>query len=254
MLTVRDDSGAIVRRITGPREKGFHRVAWDLHYPASTPTQLEEPKDRPPWACPPTGPLALPGTYTVALAQEVDGVITPLTEPRTFNVIPLELATFAATDRAAVLAFQQKVARLQRAVRGALEAAEENQTRLAHLRKAFLATPAADPATLDEIHRLDLRLNQLLTKLRSDQTLEKREEPRPPSIKERVDTLVGQWRTTSPPTRTQGDQYRHAATEFTEVLTALRVLVEEDLRQLEARLEAAGAPWTPGRLPAWEME
>ena len=254
VLTVRDDTGAIVRRVKGPREKGFHRVAWNLHYPAPTPTQLKEPEDRPPWARPPTGPLALPGTYTTTLAREVDGTITPLTEPRPFNVIPLELATFATVDRVGVLAFQKKVSRLQRAVRGAIKAAEECRNRVAHLRKAFLDTPAADRALLDEIQRLDQRLRWLLTKLHNDRTLTKREEPRPPSINERVNTLVSQWSTTSPPTRTHRDQYRYTATEFTEVLATLRLLFEEDLRQLEANLDAAGAPWTPGRLPAWEPE
>jgi hypothetical protein len=30
--------------------------------------------------------------------------------------------------------------------------------------------------------------------------------------------------------------------------------VEQDLFALEKKLEAAGAPWTPGRIPDWEME
>jgi hypothetical protein len=28
----------------------------------------------------------------------------------------------------------------------------------------------------------------------------------------------------------------------------------EDLRRLEADADAAGAPWTPGRLPTWKPE
>jgi hypothetical protein len=45
-----------------------------------------------------------------------------------------------------------------------------------------------------------------------------------------------------------------AGDEFTEVLTGLRQLVEVDLRALEGAMEQAGAPWTPGRLPAWTKE
>ena len=30
--------------------------------------------------------------------------------------------------------------------------------------------------------------------------------------------------------------------------------IEKDLKQLEDKLEAAGAPWTPGRIPDWEIE
>jgi hypothetical protein len=98
-------------------------------------------------------------------------------------------------------------------------------------------------------------LSGLLTALRGDRARESRDEPVGPSIRERVETVVGGlWNVTSPPTRTQLDGYRYAAGEFEPVLAALRKLMLEDLVELEARLEAAGAPWTPGRVPQWEPE
>src|SRR5690606_24237192 len=115
LLTVTDTDGKVVARLTGPRDKGFHRVAWDLRYPPQTPIELTE-RTYAPWSMPPAGPLAAPGTYTVTLAKEVDGVVTPLSEPRTFQVVALDNAAFAAKDKNALLAFQQKSARLQRAV------------------------------------------------------------------------------------------------------------------------------------------
>ena len=251
-LVVRDDAGEVVRRIKGLRKKGIHRVAWDLRYPASTPTRLKPPADLPPWARSPAGPLALPGTYTVMLAKEVDGEIQELTEPESFEVVPLELATFAAEDRAEVMAFQRKVAGLQRAVRGASGVADEVRNRIKHIRKAVLDTPAADHALVSEIDGLQQRLNSILTRLRGDRTRSKHMEPAAPSINRRVRVAL-QWYVTSPPTQTQQDAYRFAGTEFTEVLTELRALVE-GLKQLEDRLEAAGAPWTPGRIPVWKME
>jgi hypothetical protein len=254
VLTIRDDANQVVRRINGPRDKGIHRVSWDLRYPPATPTVLKEPADLAPWDRRPAGPLALPGSYTVTLSKEVDGEITPLAGPQPFEVVPLDLATFAAEDRAEVLAFQGKVARLQRAVRGALKAAAEAENRLAHLRKALVDTPAADPALLVELRALQLRLNKLLVKLRGDQTRRKHEEPTPPSINQRVQHVVEQWQATSPPTQTQRDEYKHAGAEFAEVLAELRTLMEDDLAQLEEKLEQAGAPWTPGRIPEWKME
>ena len=80
-------------------------------------------------------------------------------------------------------------------------------------------------------------------------------EPVPPSVNQRVQQVVSnQWRTTSAPTQTQREAYRYAGLEFTELLGELRVLIEKDLKQLEDKLEAAGAPWTPGRIPDWEIE
>ncbi|MGA7304392.1 MAG: hypothetical protein WBW88_05940, partial [Rhodothermales bacterium] len=88
-LTVTDAEGTVVRRVQGPVTAGFHRVAWDLHYPspdaitatgvASTGEQEE----------PVVGMLAAPGMYTVTMSKEVNGVATSLSEPQTFHVVPL---------------------------------------------------------------------------------------------------------------------------------------------------------------------
>jgi hypothetical protein len=199
--------------------------------------------------------MVLPGTYSVTLAKEVDGEITPLADAQQFDVVPLELATFAAEDRAEVMAFQKKLARLQRAVRGAIRVAHEARNRINHVRKAILDTPGADHAWLTDARELEERLNELLTRLRGDRTRSKRQEALAPSINRRVQQVVGnQWHVTSPPTQTQRDAYSHAGSEFSEVLAEMRQLVETDLKRLEARLEKAGAPWTPGRIPVWEME
>jgi hypothetical protein len=54
------------------------------------------------------------------------------------------------------------------------------------------------------------------------------------------------------PTQTQIDQYAAAAQEFETALGQLRQLIESDLARLEKQMEAAGAPWTPGRIPEWK--
>ena len=252
-LVVKDADGNVVRRVEGSRNKGIHRVAWNLRYPSPTPVRIGKTEELPPWLRDPSGPLANPGTYSVTLAKEVDGEMTDLADPVEFNVIPLELATFAAADREAVIAFNKNAARLERAVRGASEAAEEAQTRLKYLRKAFEVTPAAQAAVLTELDGLDKRLTDIMTRLNGDRTLGRLEEPVPPSIRERVGIAID-WYVTSEPTQTQKDSYKYAGEEFTQVLADLRKVVEEDLKAVEDTLEAAGAPWTPGRLPKWEMD
>ena len=254
-LTVRDETGSVVRRIKGSRDKGIHRVAWNLRYPSSTPTRLKAPKDQPPWARLPSGPLALPGTYTVSLAKEVDGVLTQLVSPVPFNVVPLGGGTFDTEDKIEVMAFQKDVARLQRAVSGAIKAAGEAQNRINFLRKALIDTPDADAALMADIHALQDRLNGITTSLSGDKTLGKRQEAVPTSINSRVQSVVGsQWNVTSPPTQTHRDAYRYAGEQFTLALADLRALVKEDLVSLEDKLEAVGAPWTPGRVPTWQMQ
>ncbi len=160
VLVVRDNEGNVVRRLSGSREAGVHRAAWNLRYPTANPISLSPPEDLPPWAEPPSGHLALPGTYTVTLAKQVDGTMESLTEPVAFQVVPLDIATFTAEDRRAVIAFQAKVARLERAVLGSVRAASEVQDRLAHVRKAIIDTPDADPKLAEEVARAGPAIEQ----------------------------------------------------------------------------------------------
>jgi photosystem II stability/assembly factor-like uncharacterized protein len=255
LLIVRDEDGEVVRRLTGSHNKGLHRTPWDLRYPAKTPIQIREPSSRSPWAWAPSGPLATPGTYTVTIAEEIDGVVTELTEPTPFEVVALDIATFAAGDDEAVLEFQIKANRLLRAVRGALEAAGEMESRIAHLRQAVLVTPDADPAVLAQLEDMTDRLDDLLVELRGNRTKARREEPTEPSINSRISSVVRSSQSvTSAPTQMQRDQYRYAAEAFGPVLDALRTMYEEELPAIESQLEEAGAPWTPNRLPDWKPE
>jgi len=255
ILTVTDGEGNVVRRLTGPVSAGFQRIAWDLRYPAADPTEINPPVTDNPFVSQPLGPLAMPGDYTVSLAKRVDGVETPLGSPQTFSVKPLGAATLATDDYAALLAFAQKTARLQRAVLGAEKAAAEAQTRIDHIKKALMDTPGADPALATEARSLEDRLKDLMADLTGDPVIRSHSEPDPPSIVERVQGVVyGHWTSTSAPTQTQRDAYQIAAEEFADVLAKLKSLIEVDLKNLEDKLENAGAPWTPGRVPEWKPE
>jgi hypothetical protein len=77
----------------------------------------------------------------------------------------------------------------------------------------------------------------------------------PPSITTRVRGIVeGHWTTTQAPTGTQVRAYEIAAAEFVPLLAELTRLIETDLPALERQAEAAGAPWTPGRVPRFTPE
>jgi photosystem II stability/assembly factor-like uncharacterized protein len=255
ILTVTDEAGAVVRRITGPVTAGFHRVAWDLRYPAASPTELKPPEDENPFVDPRQGPLVLPGSYTVSMTKRMGGALTPLGEPQTFTAEPLWSGPLTATDRVALQAFTKKAARLQRSVLGAVEVGKEAQKRLDYLKQALLDTPGADPKLAEEARALEGRLKDLSVALSGDTVVQKYNEPTSPSIVDRVQSIVGAyWGTTSAPTATHRKAYEIVAGEFTEVLGRLRALLEKDLTSLEARAETAGAPWTPGRIPSWSPE
>lgn len=252
ILTVRDEGGRVVRRLRGPASAGISRVTWDLRYPAFAPVSLEKSSDDNPFREPPVGPLVPPGTYQVSMELLVDGVPTAVPGAQQFEARPLGAGSLPEPDRAQVIAFQQATGQLQRAVLGTVEVLREADTRLRHLRKALSETPVANLRLDQQARALAARLADLRTRLTGDATIARRSEPTPPSLVDRVQRIVdGHWFTTQSATATHRRNYDIAAAEFGPLLEQVRRLVEIDLEALEDEAERAGAPWTPGRVPAW---
>ncbi len=255
MLTVKDEAGSVVRRISGPTGAGFHRVAWDLRYPPTSPTDPTatlDPENL--WSALPVGPLAAPGKYSVTLTLTA-GTSDTTIGTQTFEVVPITNTAVTAQQRAADLAFQHAVGRLQRAVLGSVEVAQAARRQLELAKHATVDTPKADAALMAEVRQLDNRLRDVLIQLNGDHVVARTNEPTPPAIVDRVQTVVGgMLASTVPVTGTQRENYRIAAEAFGPVLEQLRVIVEVDMKALGDKLEAVGAPWTPGRVPRWKAE
>ncbi|HEX3230445.1 MAG TPA: hypothetical protein VHQ95_15820, partial [Pyrinomonadaceae bacterium] len=253
IFTITDSSGKVVRRLTGPVTAGIQRVNWDLRYPSPTLPPPPNPEGDDPFNEGPSGPLVMPGTYKVAVAKRQNGVLTQFGQAQEFQVRVDGQERMTPADRIALVEFQTKVARLQRAVQGALDAANSLTPRLAAIRRALMETPNAPESLLQEAAALEKRKNEILRALRGDQALRQRNVNLPASISERVGDIVGGQRMSiQKPTQTHIDQYAVAAAEFEGTLNSLRQLIEVDLQKLEKQMEAAGAPWTPGRVPEWK--
>jgi len=120
------------------------------------------------------------------------------------------------------------------------------------IRKALQNTPAAEPlvAAADSIEKRD---NEILRALRGDAALAARYENVPSSISDRLNGIMeGERFAITRPTQTHLQAYAIASDEFAQQLAKLRNLIQVDLAKLEKDMEAAGAPWTPGRLPEWQ--
>ncbi len=69
-----------------------------------------------------------------------------------------------------------------------------------------------------------------------------------PSILVRIHRISGgHWETRQQATQTQRTSLEIAARQFAELSPEIKALLETNPPTYEAALEAAGAPWTPGR-------
>ena len=254
IVTITDSSDNVVRRLTGPLGAGIQRVTWDLRYPAAN-LSAPPPPDADFDFEPPSGPLVMPGTYKATVSKRVDGVFTQLGPPQQFQVVVEGQENISAADHAALVEFQTKAMRLQRAASGATQAANALRPRFAAIKRAIAETPSLPHRLHDEATALERRNNEILRALSGDAAARQRNMQTRPSINDRVGYVVGAQRMSiSRPTQTQIAQYNAAAQDFEAVLGQLRQLIDVDLDKLEKQLEAAGAPWTPGRVPEWRNQ
>jgi photosystem II stability/assembly factor-like uncharacterized protein len=252
-FTIYDDGGVPIRRVNGGTDQGFQRAAWDLRYPASVVPEHSDDGDGYFASAASQGPLVLPGNYSVRMFQKVNGVVSELAGPVSFNVAAEGASAIDPADRAARAEFHHKVARLYRAVSGALRTADDVQSRIKSIREALEQTPAAEKTLGLAVDSIEQRNRKILRELRGDVDLQKRSEPVASSINDRVSSVMeGERFSLAKPTQSHVDSYNIAAAEFAEQLAKLRALVEVDLAKLEKDMEAAGAPWTPGRVPKWQ--
>ena len=253
---VYDESGAPIRRIEGSTDAGFQRAAWDLRYPAARVHKHSEDEvegDFPQAAD--LGPLVLAGNYSVRMFTKVDGAVKEVAGPQSFKVVTEGSAAMSASDRTAQEEFLRKASHLYRAVFGATRTAEETEARLKDIRESLRQTPQAEQKLGSVADSLEQRDREILRALRGDIDIAKHNEPVPSSINDRVNSIMeGERFSLAKPTQSNIDSYNIGAAEFAEQLAKLRTLVEVDLAKLEKDMEAAGAPWTPGRVPEWSQE
>jgi len=251
VITITDASGNTVRRLSGPVGAGMQRVTWNLRYPEPILEKAESDgdEDSPPDS---NAPLVIPGNYTVSFARRVDGVLTAIGSPQTFVVAPLPGLPSNPEDRLALIKFQQQVAELYRALTGTAESTKEVSSWIDDAIRAIQQTPAAGPELLLRARAIESANRGIGRALAGNEVLVRRNEPTAVSIDARVRTILSEQSvSSSKPTQTHLEQYKIASEQLAEQAAKLRNILESELPQLERELEAAGAPWTPGRIPVW---
>jgi photosystem II stability/assembly factor-like uncharacterized protein len=246
ILTVRDSGGDVVRRIEIPHDKGLHRVSWDLRYPAPHPVELEKEDFRAPWQGEQTGPLALPGEYSITIDAHANNTHRQLLPPQSFTVRELNLSPEVTGDRQSLLTFQQQSAELYRRVSAAVGIIEEFELRIDALDMALLNTLVEDEELHPRLRDLRLDLAAINILLVGDRTVQSRREAVPWSLQRRASSLLSNWRNQSPATGTDLKAYEIASAEYDVVRVQIRKLGTQ-LNKIEGELDAIGAPWTPGR-------
>jgi hypothetical protein len=229
-------------------------VTWDLHYqptdPVNGPPYQLDPDF--PFSSAPVGPFVLPGTYTARLFTRVDGVLSPVGAPVSFAVVDADPPGSRRNPRnAVVLGSELRYAELERSALGAAAYLNDLDGRLRFLRRAIDESARSDSALVRQVRTLQTKLLDVQERLNGDPTRGRRNESSPNGLLTRLQIALGQSRgsTLEAPTAAQTAQLDIVRTAITGILAEIRQLADVDVKSLESSAEAAGVPWTAGRLP-----
>ncbi|MCC6653464.1 MAG: hypothetical protein IT348_20100, partial [Candidatus Eisenbacteria bacterium] len=251
LFVISDSEGRALRKIKKPVKAGVQRFVWDFRTSRFGPIELSGPSNPAPWDEPERGWMVPPGTYTVTMHLLQDGKLTPMGSPQSAKCRPLHEASIPPAEQVALRAFNEKAAALSRAISAADAHRGQLNDVLPYLEAAVMSLTTVGEDQLAELSAIKSRLKEIDEALNGDALLPKFEGQSRMSLKGRTDLIIGSlWSTTAGPTGTYERAYDEARASFGKVLADLRA-VHDRTQAFETRLEQAGAPYTPGRMPVW---
>lgn len=250
IFTIKDNAGNIVRKLFAGTGAGLQRIKWDLRYESKEPVNLTPSSFYNPFAeMFKSGNLVAPGTYAVSLSKVVGGKETVLGNSVNFKVNALNNGVLPASDKQALVAFQNNVTALSGKVSGAGNALRQLKREMKLIRAAINQTPSSQQDLLNMFSEINQEIKAIEIPMNGDRLATTLDIEKTPSIAQRAGSLIyEQMNTTSAPTQTHKDTYKIANEEFEPLYERIKDLLDNKVNALKKKLKESGAPYTPGNL------
>ncbi len=242
-LTVRDDQGHVVRKLDGPTQKGFHRVAWDLRYPS--PQAVDEQSNTPINEA--SGMMAAPGTYTVQLSKEMNGEVIEFGDPQSFEVEKMRDGALKAASPEEVASFWRDIEALQRSLSATSKVVGEQIKRVEAMKTALTRAAIAPGKLNTKLHDTHMALLEIEEDLRGNQSKNEVGEKNDPTVFSRLGVaMMGTSYATYGPTPMHKENLKIASDEYNKIEAKLVQIMKEEIPEIEQALIEAGSPWIQG--------
>ena len=246
-LSIYDSAGRKVRDLTASKNRGMHRVTWDLRWPAPyTLRPTTSAAGRPGRVREIPGAFVLPGHYAARLILKGPGGFsreTPV-EVRADPLVQLSSAQYADLYN-----LRLRVGKLQASTQAAVRTAESLNDEITDALAALKNSNAPDTIS-HQVDAVNHEIADILRKTRgraADAGPDDRSIVQP-SVQERVNSIAEQiGDVTSPPTQNQLETVDQAESDLKREIARLNDLLQRRIPVLNGALDAAGVPWTIGR-------
>ncbi|MFN1835402.1 VPS10 domain-containing protein [Balneola sp. MJW-20] len=232
-ITIKDEAGNVVNHVFGPASSGFHRVNWELEMSSKNYVSGNGRRN---------GFPVTPGTYTATMSKIVDGVVTELDDPVTFDVVPLREPTLEGAAYEDMIAFREVVTEFQLELTAASNLLDEQLDLVGKMKTALSRADNADPELLKDIHDARMNLLEIREKMQGSEVKNEVGERNPPSPSSRLFVGIRGLNTTYGPTPMHKEMIEIGKAEFEPIADELQRFADSTMADLLRRLAAAGAP------------
>ena len=254
-ITVTDKDGKVVREFDGPGAAGVNRANWDLRYnPAADPTPEQLEAIAAGYGVGPRGPLVEPGKYTIKIkagAKEATQEVTVEEDPRIRLSAEDRTARRAAIDQ--LYALEKTAAKDRKTMQGLKDAlnAARNQWKADENKPDVPKVPDDIRKQADELQK---KLDALSPKfIREREGLgnagppfEWKPDPLPDQVQGLLSDLDG---FAAAPGGQQKEKLAELAPLVADASAQLKKLIDEDLAQLNKKMNEAGVPHIVPKAP-----
>lgn len=240
-LEILDERGEPVRRLEVEAQPGIRRAVWDLRH--EPPYRADPPQGGQGGffgGGAPRGPWVMPGVYTARLTAG-DTVLE-----RPVDVVIDTAVAVSREDLQARHDLAVQVAAMQATLHAASTTLEQLQETVGAIDKALASAAGAPAELVEEAKRIGKAIRDAQTAVRGGGFPPNPDIP--PGIQQVLGRLAGTLSGyTGAPGPTEGDAAARAGERLAELVATVNRIQQEELPALNARLDAAGIPWTPGR-------
>lgn len=251
ILSIKDQSGEVIRTISLNPVEGVTRVTWDWRANPFTlsgggPSRGGDDGEEGPRTG--RGPMVTPGTYAVTIDLRNDGKISPLAGPVPLTVLPDSQSQVTQAEYAEMTAHHGRLRQLARLNNATATLLGDLSTKFEAMKRAADLATQPDESTRTLI---DAQIDKLRTARRlltGDAILAARNENTPTSVSQLVSYAgSANMDAIAPVTASQKTAAAEAAKYLSDLQSILKVIDEVERPKIEKKLDLMGAPWTPGR-------
>lgn len=246
LFTILDEDNNEIRRLKQGYSTGVNRIYWDLCYAGTSPVKNQ--KNFSATAQSEDGVPVMPGKYKVTMSKYVRGNFTPFPDTIEFITKPLNNVTLPAKNAYELVAFQKEVAEFTRVFDGYKQIIDDLDQNLNALKKAVLDTPGSDISLLKTITSMENEVNEIKKKIYGNSIISKYQENQPASLNTRLyDIAYTHWNSTSAVTEKEKMNLHILESEFEKIQKQISVIINQQLPDVNKKLDAVDAPYTEGR-------